>query len=226
LRIAAPLSRAAPGASTGNRAATTSGAAERLETAFRFYAMSRRDDRIHGHANHRHSRTMVLDSRDVDPTSEGVMRCLGSIRTWAVIGVLVVLSACATAPAPPTVSEPLLVQAGFKTLPARTELQQQHLQALQQDAVSEMQQTGRHYYVYPDVANRRLYVGTPREYEKYLALRTRDGLPNPPPPASASADMQQYLKRDTAMMRADGQKVEAYPWTLWPDFAIALEWTP
>lgn len=140
--------------------------------------------------------------------------------------LLLALAGCATtAPPVPPVSENLLVEAGFKTIAARTAAQQQHLQALRQDAVSEMQQTGRHYYVYPAVASKRLYVGTPKEYERYLALRTLNGLPNRAPSNTTDADMQQYLKRDAAMARADAQKVEAYPWAIWPDFAVEIDWT-
>ena len=42
-------------------------------------------------------------------------------------------------------SEGLLVTAGFKTVAADTDVQQRHLQSLQQGTVSEMQQTGKHF---------------------------------------------------------------------------------
>lgn len=146
------------------------------------------------------------------------------IRAFGVV-LLAAAAGCATVPQTSAVSEDLLAAAGFKTIAATTEPQLQHLQSLRQDAVSEMQQTGKHYYVYPDVANKRLYVGTPKEYEQYLALRTRNGLANPPPSTTAGADMQQYLKRDAAIISADAQKVETYPWTIWPDFAVVIDWT-
>ena len=149
------------------------------------------------------------------------MQSFHSVARFVFIAVLsVCVAGCATVPRTPRVSEDLLVTAGFKTVAARTDAQQQHLQTLQQGAVSEMQQTGKHFYVYPDLANRRLYVGTPKEYESYLALRTRNGLPNPAATDAASADRQQYLKRDAAMAKADAQKVEEYSWTAWPDFAV------
>jgi len=149
------------------------------------------------------------------------MQSFGSVAPFVIGAVLsFCVGGCATAPPAPAVSEDLLVTAGFKTVPARTDVQQQHLRALQQDALSEMQQTGKHFYVYPDVANRRLYVGTPKEYQAYLALRTRNGLSNPAAPDAASADLQQYVKRDAAMARADAQKIETYSWTAWPDFAV------
>jgi hypothetical protein len=94
-------------------------------------------------------------------------------------GIVRLRAGCATVPRTPRVSEDLLVTAGFKIVAARTDAQQQHLQTLQQGAVSEMQQTGKHFYVYPDLANRRLYVGTPKEYESYLALRTRQWIAQP-----------------------------------------------
>jgi hypothetical protein len=136
--------------------------------------------------------------------------------------LLALCAGCATTPAPPQVSENLLTAAGFQTVDAQTDQQRQHLQALEQGALSEIQRTGKHYYVYPDVAGRRLYVGTPNEYQKYLDLRRRNGLPNPPASNATSTDMQQYLQRDAAMAKADTQVREAYPWAMWPDFAVMI----
>jgi hypothetical protein len=133
---------------------------------------------------------------------------------------LALLAACATTVQAPQVSENLLADAGFKTVAAITPLQQQHLRTLQQGVVSEMQQTGKHYYVYPDVADNRLYVGTPDEFRAYQELRSRNGLPNPPPSNATNADLRQYLKRDAAMTQADAQKMEGFSWESWPDFAI------
>src|SRR5689334_20053396 len=76
---------------------------------------------------------------------------------------------CATTPRTAPVSTDLLTQAGFKTVVAKTQQQQQHLRTLQQGTVSQMQQTGKHYYVYPDVPDNRLYVGTPKEYDAYVS---------------------------------------------------------
>jgi hypothetical protein len=148
------------------------------------------------------------------------------MRTFRDAGVLLglmllaFLGGCATSPATPTVSEDLLATAGFRTVPAQTDVQQQHLRALPQGVVTEMQQTGKHYYVYPDVVNDRLYVGTPKEYKAYLDLRANRKLPNPTPSDTTRADMQQYLARDAAMTKADAQRVEPYSWATWPDFEV------
>src|ERR1700752_4530247 len=78
------------------------------------------------------------------------------------------LAACATTSVAPPPDERLLTEAGFKTVPASTAQQQQHLQSLPPATLTEWQQTGKHYYVYPDVAANKLYVGTPKEYQAYL----------------------------------------------------------
>lgn len=136
------------------------------------------------------------------------------------------VASCATSPASPAPpNEGLLTAAGFKTLPATTPQQQQHLQVLQQGIVSQVQRTGKHYFVYPDTTNNRLYVGSPKEYQAYLALRTKNGLPNPPPVDMTTADMRSYLKQDKAMEKADAFDAQIPPWAIWPDFAN-LGWIP
>jgi hypothetical protein len=142
-----------------------------------------------------------------------------------ITAALALVSSCATTPPSTPVSEDLLMKAGFKTVIASSPLQQQHLATLQQGTLTEMQRTGKHYYVYPDVPNKRLYVGTPKEYEAYLALRTRNGLPNLPAPNVTTADMQNYLKQDAAMTAADAQAATIPSWAIWPDFG-GLGWVP
>ena len=149
----------------------------------------------------------------------------GLTRTLLAAAVLALAASCATTPKAPAVSEDLLAQAGFKTVVASTPQQQQHLQTLQQGTVSQMQQTGRHYYVYPDVPNKRLYVGTLKEYQAYLALRTSNGLPNLQAPNVTTADMQNYLKQDAAMTAADAQAATIPSYAIWPDFG-GLGWVP
>jgi hypothetical protein len=153
------------------------------------------------------------------------MNFLSGLARILLMAAVLALSSCATTPQAPAVSEDLLAQAGFKTVVASTPAQQQHLQTLPQGAVSQMQQTGRHYFVYPDVPNKRLYVATPKEYQAYLALRTRNGLPNPHGPNVTTADMQNYLKQDAAMTAADAQAATIPSYAIWPDFG-GLGWIP
>ena len=144
----------------------------------------------------------------------------------AAVAVSLLAASCATVPAPsPLPDERLLTDAGFKTVVAATEQQKQHLQVLQQGIVSQVQQTGKHYFVYPDTTNSRLYVGTPKEYQAYLALRTKNGLPSPAPAVMTTADMRSYLKQDAAMRKADAYDAQIPPWAIWPDFAN-LGWIP
>jgi len=138
--------------------------------------------------------------------------------------LLALAASCATT-LPPPPSESLLTSAGFKTVAATTNLQQEHLKALPTSQLTELQQTGKHYYVYPDVANNRLYVGTPKEYRAYLALRSQHGMANPAPGSAAGADVQSYLKQDAAMVKADTQDAAIPSWEVWPDFG-GLGWIP
>lgn len=151
---------------------------------------------------------------------------------WNVIKIalgavlLALAAACANIPSqssPP--NEALLNEAGFKTLTASTQAQKEHLQSLPPAQLTAYQQTGRHYYVYPDVANNQLYVGTPKEYQAYLALRTKNGLPNVQPVDQTTADMSSYLRQDAAMQKADALAAQVPPWAVWPDFAN-LGWIP
>ena len=136
------------------------------------------------------------------------------------------VAACASAPPAATAPDTtLLAQAGFKTVAADTPQRRQHLQTLAKDSVTEWQQTGRRFYVYPDVAANALYVGTPKEYQAYLALRTKNGLPDPKPFAQSTPDMTNYIKQDTAMEKANALDNQVPPWAIWPDFSN-LGWIP
>ena len=123
-------------------------------------------------------------------------------------------------------SESLLSAAGFKTIPATTPEQKRHLEWLHPDQVTAVQLTGQHYYVYPDVAKNQLYVGTPKEYQAYLALRTQNGLPNPTPQDWEAASRQRYMaKQDEKMAKINTQDASIPSWAVWPAFG-GLGWVP
>jgi len=154
------------------------------------------------------------------------MNFLPTLAKIALAGAIPALVwSCVTTPRTAPVSPDLLTQAGFKTVVAKTPQQQQHLRTLQQGTVSQMQQTGKHYYVYPDVSDNRLYVGTPKEYDAYVSLLARNGLPAPQKSNVTTADMQNYLKQDAAMTAADAQYATIPSWAIWPDFG-GLGWIP
>jgi hypothetical protein len=140
--------------------------------------------------------------------------------TNIVLGALVLaaLVGCAAAPSPPPSqpqAENLLTVAGFKTVVASTDKQVQMLPTLPAGQVTVVTQTGKNYFVYPDVAKNRIYVGNEKEYQAYLRLRAQYNMPPPNPEGS-------YVQQDAAMRKADARDASV-PWFLWPDFS-GLGW--
>jgi hypothetical protein len=114
-------------------------------------------------------------------------------------------------PAPPAPqTESLLSAAGFKTVVASTDKQLQEIPKLPAGQMTVMSNTGKNYFVYPDMANKQMYVGTEKEYQAYLKLRAQNNMPNVNPEAS-------YAKQDAAMRKADTRDNSVY-WELFPDF--------
>ena len=68
--------------------------------------------------------------------------------------------------------EKYLIAAGFKVIVPRTAAQQQRLKALPTDRLTMVQKDGKTYYVFPDAANNRAYVGGPTQYQAYTQIRT------------------------------------------------------
>src|SRR5215831_16623863 len=106
-----------------------------------------------------------------------------------------------TPPAPPPPDKQKLAAAGFKVVDAKTQLQQERIQALPQGRVTWFQVTGQTYYVYPDPAKKQLYIGTQKEYDTYRLL-----YPN------AGADS---LAKQNARMRINTNNDLTDPWSLW-----------
>jgi len=128
--------------------------------------------------------------------------------------VMALCVGCASTPqAPPPPDESQLVAAGFKVIPAKTVQQQEHLQALPQGRVSEWQRTGNHFFVYPDLVKKQLYVGTPKAYEAYRRLVPESG---PTLAQQHAADMASYNKTD-ARMQINTNNDLTDPWSLWDD---------
>src|SRR5205809_5455511 len=72
--------------------------------------------------------------------------------------------------------ENMLVASGFKVITPKTPAQQQKLQALPPGKVTMIQKGGKTYYVFPDPANNRAYIGRPKEYQAYQQLRATNKL--------------------------------------------------
>lgn len=145
-------------------------------------------------------------------------------RMLFVLVVSMLAGACvAPAPAPPRVDTSQLVAAGFKVIPATTAPQREHLRSLTPGTISAMERNDTPFYVYPDPANDRLYVGNRAAYQRY-----RSTLPPGTPSiddrmqAQRAADARTYQKEDAKMRRADGRDLSD-PFWMWPSF-LELVW--
>ena len=145
-----------------------------------------------------------------------MQRLSNRLALMCMLAVLVLGSACAPAPpAPSPKAESLLLIAGFKIVTASTDAQLKQIPTLPAGQVTVITQTGKNYFVYPDLPKNRVFVGTQKEYQTYLKLRKVNDLPDVDPQAS-------YVKQDTAMMKAD-QRDTSLPWEAWPRFDL-LNW--
>jgi len=140
-------------------------------------------------------------------------------RRFATIGAFATLAVtfgCASSPPPPPPpSESALTAAGFKVMVAKTELQMQHLKNLTPGQITEMQRTGKKFYVFPDVARNQLYIGTPKEFAAYQKLQPGTPSPQSELNAQAAAGNSAYMKRDSTMELAN-QQVNTDPYYFWP----------
>ena len=90
--------------------------------------------------------------------------------------LLLLTIGCASTSTSTQNKENMLVASGFKVITPKTAAQQQKLQNLPAGKVTMIQKGGKTYYIFPDPANNRAYVGRPREYQAYQQLRTTNKL--------------------------------------------------
>jgi hypothetical protein len=136
------------------------------------------------------------------------------LRLLCAVALAAAIAACASAPPSTQQTESLLAAAGFKTVKASTATQLQHLPTLPQGQVTMVTQTGKNWFVYPDLPRNQIYVGTEKEYQAYLRLSG---------PAGASNGMgAQIQKQDTAMTKYDNATAGVI-WESWPSFT-GLQW--
>jgi hypothetical protein len=86
------------------------------------------------------------------------------------------LIGCATTQSSTQNRESMLVASGFKVITPKTAAHQQKLQNLPPGKVTIIQKGGKTYYIFPDPAHNRAYVGRPREYQAYQQLRATNKL--------------------------------------------------
>src|SRR6516162_6553436 len=77
------------------------------------------------------------------------------ISAWALLALVV---GCASS-TPTANQQNMLIAAGFKAITPKTAAQQQKLQALPPGQLAQITRNGQTYYVYPDAANNRAFVG-------------------------------------------------------------------
>ncbi len=87
-----------------------------------------------------------------------------------------VLVGCATTQTSTQNRENMLVASGFKVITPKTAAQQQKLQGLPPGKVTMIQKGGKTYYIFPDPANNRAYIGRPKDYQAYQQLRAENKL--------------------------------------------------
>src|SRR5437870_13688912 len=103
------------------------------------------------------------------PLRFGFLSSIAIVCTALLIG-------CATTQTTTQNRESMLVASGFKVITPKTAAQQQKLQNLPPGKVTMIQKGGKTYYIFPDPANNRAYVGRPREYQAYQQLRATNKL--------------------------------------------------
>jgi hypothetical protein len=90
----------------------------------------------------------------------------------AAIGLLALTVGCTETQRETQHKEKYLIAAGFKVITPRTAAQQQRLKALPTDRLTMVRKDGKTYYVFPDAANNRAYVGGRTQYQAYTQIRT------------------------------------------------------
>jgi hypothetical protein len=96
------------------------------------------------------------------------------IRALAVSVAFTASASAAKSPPPPPVDEAQLLALGFKVLVATTPAQTDWVKHLAPGQMRPMQRTGKHYFIYPDAARNRIFVGGPQEYQAYRKLHPED----------------------------------------------------
>lgn len=135
-------------------------------------------------------------------------------RTIGALAVALLVVACASAPPSPQPDTAKMLAAGFKVVDAKTPEQQMHVKTLAPGRFTELQRTGKHFFVYPDPANNRVYVGTPKEYQAYLGADPNYGAALSRQQAS---DLASYNRQDAAMANYTNRDYND-PYYFWPTY--------
>jgi hypothetical protein len=80
-------------------------------------------------------------------------------------GALLALAVGCASTTPTANEENMLIAEGFKTITPKTTAEQQKLQALPSGHLAQITEDGQTFYVFPDAANNRAFVGEPDQYQ-------------------------------------------------------------
>ena len=92
------------------------------------------------------------------------------------VACIVLSFGCASTQTSTQNREAMLAASGFKVITPKTAAQKQKLQNLPAGKVTMIQKGGKTYYIFPDPAHNRAYVGRPKEYQAYQQLRATNKL--------------------------------------------------
>jgi hypothetical protein len=115
---------------------------------------------------------------------KAMRQIITTLRTLGAVAILAVAVGCASTQN----KENALVASGFKIITPSTSAQEARLKALPPNKVAMIQKGGKRYYMFPDVAHNQAYVGGPKQYQAYRALRAQQHIANE---NLASAEMYQ-----------------------------------
>jgi hypothetical protein len=126
------------------------------------------------------------------------------VKRFAFVVVLMLAAGCATTTEH---KETFLTTAGFKVVSVTTPKQEQKLKSLPADKITMVQRNGKTYYVFPDVAHHRIFLGTPNEYQNYRQI-------------VADNKIAEQSRADAEVASADGGD-----WNDWGSWEI-ITWSP
>jgi hypothetical protein len=101
-------------------------------------------------------------------TSKPSQRMSAFIHLFLAGFTLAVAAGCSSTTQRTQQTETLLVASNFKTVLAKTPAQQAHLQTMPPGKFAIVKHNDKTYYVFPDAAHNRLYVGNHSQYLSFL----------------------------------------------------------
>jgi hypothetical protein len=99
-------------------------------------------------------------------------RILAGFNLIGALAILALAVSCTETQRETQNREKLLIAAGFKVIVPHTAAHQARLKALPADRVTLVHHDRKNYYIFPDAANNRAYVGGRTQYQAYQQIRT------------------------------------------------------